>query len=143
MKTLSINGLTYKVQIWDTAGQERFRTITQAYYRGAQGIYLCYDVTNRKSFKNIVTYVKTIKNIKILGVPIILVCTKIDRIEERKVSREGIALAHSINLPYGVPYCETSSKENYNINESMAHLIEMAAKCKHVVVVRINFFHGA
>ena len=68
---------------------------------------------------------------KILGVPIILVCTKIDRIEERKVSREeGIALAHSINLPYGVPYYETSSKENYNINESMAHLIEMAAKCK-------------
>ena len=61
VKTLSINGLTYKVQIWDTAGQERFRTITQAYYRGAQGIYLCYDVTNRKSFKNIVTYVKTIK----------------------------------------------------------------------------------
>ena len=132
VKTLSINGLTYKVQIWDTAGQERFRTITQAYYRGAQGMYLCYDVTNRKSFKNIVTYVKTIKeHSKILGVPIILVCTKIDRIEERKVSREeGIALAHSINLPYGVPYYETSSKENYNINESMAHLIEMAAKCK-------------
>lgn len=32
---------------WDTAGQERFRTITSAYYRGADGIIMVYDVTHR------------------------------------------------------------------------------------------------
>ena len=35
-----------KIKKWDTAGQERFRTITNAYYRGASGIILVYDITN-------------------------------------------------------------------------------------------------
>ena len=47
IKTINIDGKNVKVQIWDTAGQERFRTITQTYYRGAQGVILAYDCTNR------------------------------------------------------------------------------------------------
>lgn len=43
-----------KLQIWDTAGQERFHTITTSYYRGAMGIMLVYDISNEKSFENIV-----------------------------------------------------------------------------------------
>lgn len=45
---------TIKLQIWDTAGQERFRTITSAYYRGADGIVIVYDATDRESFGRIV-----------------------------------------------------------------------------------------
>lgn len=52
-KTLNIDGRKVKLQIWDTAGQERFRTITNAYYKGADGIVLVYDITNSASFEDI------------------------------------------------------------------------------------------
>jgi GTPase SAR1 family protein len=32
------------------AGQERFRTLSTSYYRGAHGVILVYDISNKKSF---------------------------------------------------------------------------------------------
>merc|ERR1711939_287588 len=60
IRTIELDGKKIKLQIWDTAGQERFRTITQAYYRGAMGILLVYDVTDDKSFGNIRTWMRNI-----------------------------------------------------------------------------------
>lgn len=53
MKTLQRKEKRVKLQIWDLAGQERFRTAVASYYRGALGVILVYDVTNRESFHNI------------------------------------------------------------------------------------------
>ena len=53
VKTLQRGETKIKLQIWDTAGQERFRTAIASYYRGAKGVLLVYDVTNRQSFYNI------------------------------------------------------------------------------------------
>ena len=53
IRTITLDGKRIKLQIWDTAGQERFKTITTAYYRGAMGILLVYDVTNEGTFNNI------------------------------------------------------------------------------------------
>ena len=39
--------MVIKAQIWDTAGQERYRAITSAYYRGAVGALLVYDIAKR------------------------------------------------------------------------------------------------
>lgn len=43
------------------AGQERFRTLTTAYYRGAMGIILMYDVTSLESFNNLSYWLKNIQ----------------------------------------------------------------------------------
>ncbi|KAG6412028.1 hypothetical protein SASPL_124686 [Salvia splendens] len=53
IRTVELDGKRIKLQIWDTAGQERFRTITTAYYRGAMGILLVYDVTDESSFNRV------------------------------------------------------------------------------------------
>ena len=46
IRTIELDGKTIKLQIWDTAGQERYRAITAAYYRGAVGALLVYDIAN-------------------------------------------------------------------------------------------------
>ena len=61
LKTIHLNGKLIKLQIWDTAGQERFHTITTAYYRGALGVMMVYDVTDKKSFDDIINWLRAIK----------------------------------------------------------------------------------
>lgn len=55
IRTIELDGKKIKLQIWDTAGQERFRTITTAYYRGAMGIMLVYDITQVGGYTNSLT----------------------------------------------------------------------------------------
>ena len=52
-KNIVIDNCDVKIQIWDTAGQERFRTITKTYYRGAHGVIIVYDVTDKISFRHV------------------------------------------------------------------------------------------
>jgi len=61
IKNIQLEGKRVKLQIWDTAGQERFRTITTSYFRGAQGILLVYDVTDRQTFLSIRNWVAQIQ----------------------------------------------------------------------------------
>ena len=51
LKYMDMAGKRLKLTVWDTAGQERFRTLTSAYYRGAQGIVYVYDITRRDTFE--------------------------------------------------------------------------------------------
>ena len=112
------NGKTVKVQLWDTAGQERFRTIAKSYYKGAHGIILIYDVTNRKTFDNIRKWLNQIKDEASNKISIILIdCED----EIRTVTKEeGEELAKSA----GLPIFEASAKDSINVNESFQFLIE-------------------
>lgn len=114
IKSIVIDDSKIKLQIWDTAGQERFRTITTAYYRGAMGILLVYDVTDENSFKNVGNWMKQIEQNAADNVNKILIANKCDvDPSERKVSFEqGQALANQ----YGIQFYETSAKTNYNVD---------------------------
>ncbi|KAF1987204.1 GTP-binding protein-like protein [Aulographum hederae CBS 113979] len=128
IRTIELDGKRVKLQIWDTAGQERFRTITTAYYRGAMGILLVYDVTDAKSFENIRTWFSNVEQHATEGVNKILIGNKCDWDEKRAVSTEqGQALADEL----GVPFMEVSAKTNHNINEAF---FSLAADIKRRII---------
>ncbi|GAY45252.1 hypothetical protein CUMW_088110, partial [Citrus unshiu] len=84
IRTIELDGKRIKLQIWDTAGQERFRTITTAYYRGAMGILLVYDVTDESSFNNIRNWIRNIEQHASDNVNKILVGNKADMDESKR-----------------------------------------------------------
>ena len=57
-KIVTEDGLTIKAQIWDTAGEEKYKSVTSAYFRGAVGALLIYDITQKKSFENILDWMQ-------------------------------------------------------------------------------------
>ncbi len=127
------DGKIVKVQLWDTAGEERFRTIAKSYYKGAHGIVLIYDVTNRKTYENIRKWMNQIKDDSSSNISIILVANKIDCENEfRQVTKEeGEVLAKNNNLPI----FEASAKDNINVEESFKYLIEeINKKISHFTV---------
>ncbi|GAB4817579.1 hypothetical protein N2152v2_004625 [Parachlorella kessleri] len=115
LRKILIDGKWVKLQIWDTAGQERFRTITSAYYRGAMGILLVYDVTDEASFSNIRNWMKNIEQHASDNVVKVLVGNKCDMDESKRAVpySRGQALADEFKLQF----FETSAKNNVNVDE--------------------------
>ncbi|OVA19492.1 Small GTPase superfamily [Macleaya cordata] len=115
IRTIELEGKRVKLQIWDTAGQERFRTITTAYYRGAMGILLVYDVTDESSFNNIKNWIRNIEQHASDNVNKILVGNKADMDESKRAipTSRGQALADE----YGIKFFETSAKTNFNVEQ--------------------------
>ena len=106
----------------DTAGQERYRTITTAYYRGAMGFILMYDVTNEESFSSVQDWVTQIKTYSWDNAQVILVGNKCDCEEERVVSTDrGKQLADQL----GLEFFETSAKENVNVKSVFERLVDI------------------
>jgi Ras-related protein Rab-8A len=115
IRTIEIDGKRIKLQIWDTAGQERFRTITTAYYRGAMGILLIYDVTDESSFNNIRNWIRNIEQHASDNVNKILVGNKADMDESKRAvpTARGQELADE----FGIKFFETSAKTNLNVEQ--------------------------
>ncbi|EQB60164.1 ras small gtpases ric1 [Vairimorpha apis BRL 01] len=61
IKTILLDGLEVKIHIWDTAGQEKFRAIISNYYRGAHGILVVFDMTNKESFMSLNDWIKEVR----------------------------------------------------------------------------------
>lgn len=119
IRTIELDGKKIKLQIWDTAGQERFRTITTAYYRGAMGIMLVYDITQEKSFENIKNWIRNIEENASSDVEKMLLGNKCELNEKRQVSRER---GEQLAIEYGIKFMETSAKNSTNVEEAFLTL---------------------
>ena len=99
-KIININNLLIKLQIWDTAGQENFKSIIRSFYRGSIGVLLVYDITNRNSYNNIITWLDEIRSNNInVNCSIILIGNKLDKENNRVIStNEGEQFANENNL---------------------------------------------
>mmetsp|Transcript_11264 Transcript_11264/g.20360 ORF Transcript_11264/g.20360 Transcript_11264/m.20360 type:complete len:210 (-) Transcript_11264:771-1400(-) len=122
VKSMKIDGKNIKITLWDTAGQERFRTMTSAYYRGAHGIILVYDVTQRETFENLQNvWVKESQQYSTYDhVVTMVVANKLDLESKRDVSRaEGekfARISHSL-------YAESSAKTSMGVVHAFEELI--------------------
>uniref|UniRef100_A0A8B9TJA8 Ras-related protein Rab-3 n=2 Tax=Anatidae TaxID=8830 RepID=A0A8B9TJA8_ANAPL len=122
VKTIYRNDKRIKLQIWDTAGQERYRTITTAYYRGAMGFILMYDITNEESFNAVQDWSTQIKTYSWDNAQVLLVGNKCDMEDERVVSAEkGRQLAEHL----GFEFFEASAKDNINVKQTFERLVDI------------------
>ncbi|KAJ0056535.1 hypothetical protein NL108_010239, partial [Boleophthalmus pectinirostris] len=114
IKTVELDGKKIKLQIWDTAGQQRFKTITTAYYRGANGIMLVYDITNKKSFDSLQDWIRDMEQHASSDVERIILGNNCDLDDKRQVSKES---GEKLATDYGLKFLEISAKSGINVEE--------------------------
>ena len=113
-KNLTIKERNIRLQIWDTAGQEAFRSITRSYYKNSTCAFIVYDITSRKTFDNVVIWLKECRDMCFKDILIVLVGNKSDLEGRRAVSfEEGQKFADDNQLLF----FETSAKDGSNIQE--------------------------
>jgi len=122
VKMVNFRGKKLKLTIWDTAGQERFRTLTSAYYRGAHGIVLVYDISSRQSFEDIKEWLKEVDVYSTNAEAVkMLVGNKTDREPQREVTKEqGAAFARANNMLF----IEASAKTQSGVELAFEELIQ-------------------
>uniref|UniRef100_A0A061QJY4 Ras-related protein Rab-8A n=1 Tax=Tetraselmis sp. GSL018 TaxID=582737 RepID=A0A061QJY4_9CHLO len=116
-KHTEVEGQLVRLQVWDTAGQERFKTITSAYYRGAMGIIIVYDITDRASFVNVRNWMKNVEQHASDSVNKILVGNKCD-MDDEGLRQVPYAAGQKLAVELGIPFLETSAKDNINVDEA-------------------------
>ena len=124
-KNITIKNRIVKIQIWDTAGQEAFRSITRTYYKSSTCAFIVYDISDKKSFDNIVTWLNECRDMCYKDILICLIGNKCDLEGKRAVSyEEGKNFAEENNLLF----FETSAKDGTNIqecfNESASNIVD-------------------
>ena len=119
LKSIEVDGKKVKLQIWDTAGQERFKNIQASYYKGASGILVVYDITNRESFEHVNSWLIEIEKNGNKNVYKFLIGNKNDLEDQRVVTKEEGEEFASIN---GMDFFETSAKTAYQVQDAFIQL---------------------
>eukprot|EP00316_Scyphosphaera_apsteinii_P009179 CAMPEP_0119308348 /NCGR_PEP_ID=MMETSP1333-20130426/10144_1 /TAXON_ID=418940 /ORGANISM="Scyphosphaera apsteinii, Strain RCC1455" /LENGTH=251 /DNA_ID=CAMNT_0007312093 /DNA_START=54 /DNA_END=810 /DNA_ORIENTATION=+ len=112
-RSIQYDGKVIKAQIWDTAGQERYRAITSAYYRGAVGALLCYDISKRLTFENVERWLKELRTHADPSIVVMLVGNKSDLKHLQAVQTDDAkGFAEQNNLAF----IETSALDANNVD---------------------------
>ncbi|XP_046331913.2 ras-related protein Rab-11B isoform X1 [Haliotis rufescens] len=119
-RSIQVDGKTIKAQIWDTAGQERYRAITSAYYRGAVGALLVYDIAKHLTYENVERWLKELRDHADQNIVIMLVGNKSDLRHLRAVpTDEAKAFAEKNNLSF----IETSALDSTNVEAAFHNIL--------------------
>ena len=130
-KNFKIENKIVKVQIWDTAGQERYRSITNAYYKGAKGAFIVYDITKKTSFENIEKWLSDLKTNSDKNLSIVLLGNKSDLVDKREVTiEEGKEKAEKNKFAF----IETSALNGNNIEKAFTELIMEVYQNNHEMI---------
>ena len=125
------DGSTITIKIWDTAGHERFHTMTQTFYKKADGIIIAYDMCANDSFSNVTTWLNSISQHAGQNIPRILVGNKCDLDDQRAVPYdEALKLANE----NGINCYETSAKTGQGLAECMDDIFEQSYRSKYNLV---------
>ncbi|KAL0218585.1 hypothetical protein P9112_004238 [Eukaryota sp. TZLM1-RC] len=119
-RSLVLDGITIKAQVWDTAGQERYKAITSAYYRGAVGALLVYDITKRNSFENVTQWLDELRSHADPGITVMLVGNKCDLTFARTVTAEEAADYARRN---DLSFLETSALDGTNVDQAFQDVL--------------------
>ncbi|KAI4312222.1 hypothetical protein MLD38_037059 [Melastoma candidum] len=119
-RCIHVDDKVVKAQIWDTAGQERYRAITSAYYRGAVGALLVYDITRHITFENVERWLKELRDHTDANIVIMLVGNKADLRHLRAVSMED---SKEFAEREGTFFMETSALEAMNVENAFTEVL--------------------
>ncbi|KUI62185.1 Ras-related protein Rab-11B [Cytospora mali] len=119
-RSIQVESKTIKAQIWDTAGQERYRAITSAYYRGAVGALLVYDISKHQTYENVTRWLKELRDHADANIVIMLVGNKSDLRHLRAVpTEEAKAFASENHLSF----IETSALDASNVELAFQNIL--------------------
>ncbi|CAN4075563.1 unnamed protein product [Withania somnifera] len=119
-RSIRVDDKIVKAQIWDTAGQERYRAITSAYYRGAVGALLVYDITRHVTFENVERWLKELRDHTDQNIVIMLVGNKADLRHLRAVSTEDAQAFAERERTF---FIETSALESLNVENAFTEVL--------------------
>jgi len=119
-RSMQTDGKTIKAQIWDTAGQEKFRAITSAYYRGAVGAIIVYDIAKHSTYENVNMWLQELKNHADPNLVIMLVGNKSDLRHLRDVQTEE---AESFAETNQLSFIETSALDTTNVETAFHNIL--------------------
>jgi Ras-related protein Rab-11A len=130
-RSIQVDGKTIKAQIWDTAGQERYRAITSAYYRGAVGALLVYDITKSVTFENVGRWLKELRDHADSNIVIMLVGNKSDLRHLRGVQADEV---QNYCEKEGLSFIETSALESTNVEKAFQQIL---SEIYHIVSKKV------